>query len=208
MVRLVNNSEKQNCFAELLNKYRSVTSGMTTDKYGYLIRHFSFFRPFIAVKLNLYRKQGASEELLRRIEYDFLFSIFEKRLECDWKVSNCRIKENVGLKEYADAILIKYCERELYDYRCYTSEMTPEKYAYLCKKYKIISNILDRLDKKYKESGVNEELLLRKKYYTLFGIYEDSYERTWTSLNWGIKENESLASFADGALHQEAHGIK
>ena len=208
MVRLVNNSEKQNYFAELLNKYRSVTSGMTIDKYGYLIRHFSFFRPFIAVKLNLYRKQGASEELLRRIEYDFLFSIFEKSVEYDWKVSTCRIEKNVSLKEYADDILVKYCERELYDYRCYTSKMTPEKYAYLCKKYKIISDIIDSWYKKYRDSGVNEELLLRKKYNILFGIYEDSYERTWTSLNWGIKENESLASFADGALHQEAHGIK
>ena len=142
------------------------------------------------------------------ISREGFFSIFEKRLECDWKVSTCRIEKNVSLKEYADAILVKYCERELYDYRCYTSNMTPEKYDYLCKKYKIISDIIDSWYKKYRESGVNEELLLRKKYNILFGIYEDSYERTWTSLNWGIKENESLASFADGALHQEAHGIK
>ena len=90
----------------------------------------------------------------------------------------------------------------LENYRIYYGSriMTQERYNYLVNRYKLHSKYLDRRLQFYRESGLDDELIMRIKFYVLFNKFSDSSYRLWKKLEWGTKENECLAGFSEGAL--------
>lgn len=104
----------------------------------------------------------------------------------------------MGKKNLTD-LLIKY--------RQITSRMTQEKYDYLKRNLSISPVAFARLAL-LRRNGANDELLARVEYYALFKRYANKYHKMWEKLDWGNKEDESLDSFADGALNQEINEEK
>ena len=54
-----------------------------------------------------------------------------------------------------------------------------------------------------KRHGASQAELEEAEYIYRFQSYQKSWDRTWKKLNWGNSENESLSSFAEGALDSE-----
>ncbi len=89
----------------------------------------------------------------------------------------------------------------LESYRLYTSNMTQEKYEYL-KSSEWLSPVKKVKLSILKKNGASDELLARAEYAYLFETYANHFYRWWKDHEWGDRENESLADFAEGALVQ------
>ena len=90
----------------------------------------------------------------------------------------------------------------LKEFRDITPHMTQERYEYLKNNYRM--PVLDALHvKKLERLGAGQELIARAEFAYLFRAYEGKYYRIWKKLDWGMKENESLQSFALGGLINE-----
>ncbi len=80
-------------------------------------------------------------------------------------------------------------------------EYSENKLRYLRKR--TILSLPAVMSLKIKEkSGMSVQQLLELEYKMRLDIYSRGWKRTWERFNWGDKENESLESFAEGALVQ------
>lgn len=80
-------------------------------------------------------------------------------------------------------------------------EYSENKLRYLRKR--TILSLPAVMSLKIKEkSGMSVQELLELEYKMRLDIYSRGWKKTWERLNWGDKENESLESFAEGALVQ------
>ena len=89
---------------ELLESYRMYTQKMTKEKYDYL-RENEWLSPVKMVKLAMLKKNGASDELLARAEYAYLFENYADRFYKWWKDNEWGDRENESLSDFADGAL-------------------------------------------------------------------------------------------------------
>lgn len=96
---------------ELLNEYRAVTPTMTKEKYEYL-KNNEWLSPVKKVKLAILKNNGASEELLARAEYAYLFESYADHFYKWWKDHEWGTKENESLSDFAEGALIQAIQEE------------------------------------------------------------------------------------------------
>ena len=89
---------------QLLEEYRAVTPNMTQEKYEYL-KDNEWISPVKRVRLAMLEKNGASDELLKRAEYAYLFETYANHFYKWWKEHEWGTKENEGLAEFAEGAL-------------------------------------------------------------------------------------------------------
>lgn len=79
--------------------------------------------------------------------------------------------------------------------------MNKEKLEYLRKKTNL--NPLSKARIMFlKNRGVSQDEIDMVEYEERFKVYQKSWDKTWQDLNWGEKEDESLAEFSNTALEQ------
>lgn len=91
---------------ELLESYRMYTEKMTQDKYDYL-KENEWLSPVKMVKLQMLKRNGASDELLARAEYAYLFENYANHFYKWWKENEWGTKENESLSDFADGALVQ-----------------------------------------------------------------------------------------------------
>ena len=91
---------------ELLKSYRMYTEKMTQDKYDYL-KENEWLSPVKMAKLQVLRRNGASDELLARAEYAYLFEKYANHFYKWWKENEWGTKENESLSDFADGALVQ-----------------------------------------------------------------------------------------------------
>lgn len=96
---------------ELLEEYRAVTSKMTQEKYEYL-KNNEWLSPVKMVKLAILKKNGASDELLARAEYAYLFETYADHFYKWWKDHEWGDRENESLSDFAEGALIQGVQEE------------------------------------------------------------------------------------------------
>ena len=97
---------------ELLEQYKSVTQNMTQEKYNYLKKH-EWLSPVKKVRLAILKKNGASEELLIRAEFAYLFENYANHYYKWYKANEWDKDENEGLFEFADGALNQAVREEI-----------------------------------------------------------------------------------------------
>ena len=91
---------------ELLNQYRAVTATMTEEKYQYL-KDNEWISPVNVVRLAMLKKHGATDELLKRAEYAYLFESYANHFYKWWKDNEWGDRENESLSEFAEGALVQ-----------------------------------------------------------------------------------------------------
>ena len=79
---------------------------MTQEKYEYLKENENL-SPVKQVRLAILRRNGASEELMNRAEYAYLFETYADHFYKWWKDNEWGDRENESLSDFAEGALVQ-----------------------------------------------------------------------------------------------------